>query len=141
MLSAFLSADRITGPYTGGTGTNISIFVPGTTSLPVWPFHRFTTELEVPPCNGNPSFPQYYNTGPVPFFVFPLSDQMLVMEVEHLLMFDQNRGCSCLRRITLNPAICDGQIGFFDLVHLKVKSLNSGESPRANPAPSYNPFG
>ena len=135
----FISGPGISGSYSNNA-KNVSI-VPGTTSLPVaiTSIHNGTGGS---PCNGNPSYAQYYNNGPT-------SQAFTFADLNANNTYGAWTDVFETKRIYVNAcdtyhvklAICDGVDWVFDsAVFLKAKSFDFfGVS--VNPQPSYNPWG
>lgn len=135
----FISGPGISGAYSNNA-VNVSI-VPGTSSLPVaiTSIHNGTGAS---PCNGNPSYSQYYNNGPTTQ-AFAFSDQNAgngsgaftdVFQTAPLWV----NACDTYH---VKLAICDGVDWVFDsAVFLKAKSFDF-IGITVNPVPSYNPWG
>ena len=135
----FISGPGINGAYSNNA-ENVSI-IPGTDTLPVsiTSIHNGTGAN---PCNGNPSYNQYYNNGPInnAFTFADLNNGNYagawtdVFETKRIWV----NACDTYH---VKMAICDGVDRIFDsAVFLKAKSFEFfGIS--VNPQPSYNPWG
>lgn len=135
----FISGPGINGSYSNNA-ENVSI-VPGTASLPVaiTSIHNGTGSS---PCNGNPSYAQYYNNGPTTQ-AFAFSDLNAnntygaftdVFQTAPLWV----NACDTYH---VKLAICDGVDWIFDsAVFLKAKSFDF-IGITVSPTPSYNPWG
>ena len=135
----FISGPGINGTYSNNA-RNVSI-VPGTVSLPVaiTSIHNGTGS---PPCNGNPSYNQYYNTGPTAqAFAYAAGNAGNFGGAWTDVFQTQAIAVQACDTYHVKLAICDGVDWIFDSsVFLKAKSFEFfGVS--VNPQPSYNPFG
>ncbi len=135
----FISGPGISGTYSNSS-VNVSI-VPGTTNLPVaiTSIHNGTGSF---PCNGNPSFPQFYNDGPVPNpFTFAGSNPGQFSGAYTDIFETARIAVNACDTYHVKLAICDGVDWIFDsAVFLKAKSFQF-TGITASPQPSYNPFG
>lgn len=135
----FISGPGITGTYSNNA-VNVSI-VPGTTNLPVaiTSIHNGTGSF---PCNGNPSYPQYYNDGPVPNpFTFAGSNPGQFSGAFTDVFATVPIPVNACDTYHVKLAICDGVDWIFDsAVFLKAKSFQF-TGITATPSPSYNPYG
>lgn len=135
----FISGPGLNGSYSNNA-VNVSV-VPGTTSLPVaiTSIHNGTGSN---PCNGNPSYSQYYNNGPTsqPFTFADLNNGNTYGAWTDVFQTSPVHVNAC-DTYHVKLAICDGVDWVFDsAVFLKAKSFDFlGIS--VNPQPSYNPFG
>lgn len=135
----FISGPGISGSYSN-SAKNVSV-VPGTASLPVaiTSIHNGTGGY---PCNGNPSYSQYLNTGPTSqaFAYADLNTNNSAGAFTDVFMTKPLWVNAC-DTYHVKLAICDGVDWIYDSsVFLKAKSFNFfGVS--VNPQPSYNPWG
>ncbi len=135
----FISGPGISGSYSNNA-KNVSI-VPGTTSLPVaiTSIHNGTGGS---PCNGNPSYAQYYNNGPTSqAFTFADLNANNTYGAWTDVFLTKPIWVNACDTYHVKLAICDGVDWVFDsAVFLKAKSFDFfGVS--VNPQPSYNPWG
>ena len=135
----FISGPGINGPYSNNA-ENVSV-IPGTDTLPVaiTSIHNGTGGT---PCNGNPSYAQYYNNGPI-------SNAFTFADLNTSNTYGAWTDVFETKRIWVNAcdtyhvklAICDGVDWIFDsAVFLKAKSFEFF-GVTVNPQPSYNPWG
>ncbi|GAB4374840.1 MAG: hypothetical protein Kow0075_00810 [Salibacteraceae bacterium] len=135
----FISGPGISGPYSNNA-VNVAI-IPGTDTLPVaiTSIHNGTGSY---PCNGNPSYNQYYNTGPTSNpFAFALSNNNNTSGAFTDVFITKPVAVNACDTYHVKMAICDGQDWIFDsAVFLKAKSF-SFLGISVSPEPTYNPFG